>query len=837
MQDPAQQPVPDALYQGYDKNLYRITGEEEEDDILNMLSASPGGDPTSTGSGSLTVSADSVDSGVSTSTTTQASGGASQQGKSSYDNTVPGYILGFDASTGLAKFYIGNSTNYLNWTGTALVISGSITATAGNIGGWIINSTNLTSASGNVILDSGGVLTIGTGNNVVILSSTDATYRLWVGNATAASAPFSITKAGAIAATSGTIGGWTIGATTLSATGLLLDAGNQAVGTSTFVSGQTGWNISATTGVAEFNNVVARGEFRTAVFVSDAVHATGGTMLVLNSSVLQNNFTSVTGPSTSNLDLKDPPSGHTQLFAVNDILRLKDGSGNDNWVKVSSVSNQTTFYRYVVVKQSGTNATFYAGTAVVDYGTSTSGFVLLTSDLSNSPYIDVGTAGTTPWAGTTSLTRLGNLAGITDPVFGALTGYGIWTSNGYFSGSIFATAGYFGNATNGIQVNSSGLQIIGTGYLETDGGTNERVVIQHSGTFGNQITFYDGSNNQTMVMWGNGSNSIQIFSHGGQPLQMTQFSSASQPQVYLSDQVSSQAGFYWTGPTGGGTNSATRTNVGAFHFNNVGVNHGNGVYLTNGTSGWDGSYIVIQPSTDKVVDVLQIRTSGWSSQQVARITNEGYLQFPAYRHRSEFDETPGTALASTLVAKAYWTGGGTSGTQTVRNGAGGTFSADVWTYVELDTTSTASRSSTMTFNASLGVLNQTLLVMMVKNSNSTNTKQEWGWKYDATHYALFRFDTDVSSTKIYFVYNTGGSETAVDTGATIETGSFHIWKLWIYPGGVVFAYRDEAILATGSPSVPSQMSPWLYIDNKAVAQSNKMQVDFVELFTGRQMTP
>ena len=97
--------------------------------------------------------------------------------------------------------------------------NGTVTATAGAIGGWAIGATTLT--GGNATLSSTGNLTLGTGNDVVRLSADDATYRIWVGHATAASAPFRVTKAGVltassatitgnITATAGAIGGWTI---------------------------------------------------------------------------------------------------------------------------------------------------------------------------------------------------------------------------------------------------------------------------------------------------------------------------------------------------------------------------------------------------------------------------------------------------------------------------------------------------------------------------------------------------------------------------------------------------------------------------------------------------
>src|SRR3990167_6718761 len=50
--------------------------------------------------------------------------GGFRQGKSTFDNVDTGFILGIH--DGLAKFYIGNTTSYLNWTGTQLNINGLV---------------------------------------------------------------------------------------------------------------------------------------------------------------------------------------------------------------------------------------------------------------------------------------------------------------------------------------------------------------------------------------------------------------------------------------------------------------------------------------------------------------------------------------------------------------------------------------------------------------------------------------------------------------------------------------------------------------------------------------
>src|SRR3990167_6343489 len=106
-----------SFYDDYDKSLYRI----------------------STDKGVLVydVPAEDIASGQVTSILTQAIGNLAS-GKNLFDNTETGYILGLDE--GVAKFFIGNDTNYLNWDGSALTISGALSASSGTIGGFSIGS-------------------------------------------------------------------------------------------------------------------------------------------------------------------------------------------------------------------------------------------------------------------------------------------------------------------------------------------------------------------------------------------------------------------------------------------------------------------------------------------------------------------------------------------------------------------------------------------------------------------------------------------------------------------------------------------------------------------------
>jgi len=118
-------------------------------------------------------------------------------GKTGFNNTAAGYRLGID-DDGLLKFYIGDSSTYLNWTGTALVISGSLTATTGAIGGFTIGTDYIRDAG-----DSFGLASTVSGSDDV---------RFWAGGtfANRATSAFRVTEAGAVTASSLTITGGAI---------------------------------------------------------------------------------------------------------------------------------------------------------------------------------------------------------------------------------------------------------------------------------------------------------------------------------------------------------------------------------------------------------------------------------------------------------------------------------------------------------------------------------------------------------------------------------------------------------------------------------------------------
>lgn len=107
----------------------------------------------------------------------------------------------FQAKNNAMGFFKSDGTGMLYYEDGNMILKGGIYSSTGTIGGWNIGSTSIYS---------------GTGTNRVQLSSlTSSDYSIWAGNEVASNAPFSVKKNGTIYSTSGTIGGWTIGSNSL----------------------------------------------------------------------------------------------------------------------------------------------------------------------------------------------------------------------------------------------------------------------------------------------------------------------------------------------------------------------------------------------------------------------------------------------------------------------------------------------------------------------------------------------------------------------------------------------------------------------------------------------
>ena len=171
-----------------------------------------------------------------------------------------------------------------------------------------------------------------------------------------------------------------------------------------FVEDSSGFRIKDD-GAAEFENVKVRGVLKTSVFEKDTISSVGGTVMISSSDILSVDMTAL---DASTLTISGEDS-----FANGDILRIKDGS-DDEWMEVASAASAPT---YTVTRDkkssytSNNNPVWKKGTAVIDYGATGEGIILLTSSESNSPRISFTIHSGSPWLADYEKVRIGNLNG------------------------------------------------------------------------------------------------------------------------------------------------------------------------------------------------------------------------------------------------------------------------------------------------------------------------------------------------------------------------------------------------------------------------------------------
>src|SRR3990167_9049983 len=160
-------------------------------------------------------------------------GAAFQGGQTDYATGV-GFFLG--RSGGAYKLSIGDPAgNNLTWDGADLDITGTITASAGVIGGWTINSAYLAKDTGTDATSAG-------------MAPLDYPFYAGATYANRAAAPFRVTPAGDLYAESGTFAG------DLNTTGFIFASGNNPPGdyaTYTIAGAPAADDINAIIGVAK----------------------------------------------------------------------------------------------------------------------------------------------------------------------------------------------------------------------------------------------------------------------------------------------------------------------------------------------------------------------------------------------------------------------------------------------------------------------------------------------------------------------------------------------------------------------------------------------------------
>lgn len=231
--------------------------------------------------------------------------------------------------------------------------------------------------------------------------------------------------------------------------GLLYD-GN--ITTSSFIPGFSGSGASILNSggkyTATFDNLVVRGTFSVYELIVNQINSANGSLWVSDHGEIE----SISG---SVITLKGN-NNNMNPFRVNDLVICQKftGSSVKRYVcRVSAVSALTITVVYVTGGTGGNMAAI--GDTLVRRGstsdTTRQGALYLTASDSGAPYMDVIDGVNSDSLADKTKVRVGKLDGITDPVFGSLSGYGLYSANAYLTGGINASFGKIG----GFNINST----------------------------------------------------------------------------------------------------------------------------------------------------------------------------------------------------------------------------------------------------------------------------------------------------------------------------------------------------------------------------------------------
>lgn len=393
-------------------------------------------------------------------------------------------------------------------------------------------------------------------------------------------------------------------------------------------------------------------------------------------------------------------------------------------------------------------------------------------------------------------------------------------------GTINATAGYIGDSSARITLDSTGLLIGTTGAIRTaDTGARISLLKTATGAYTHGIEVHDTSDNLTFRIMADGGNKVVVFQGTDNQGFLQTHTDSTTTQINEIDMTIGGLQHAISITTEGTTE---RQALAGLYIDNQ-SDHGRGIYIKSDTGNINtDSVIYIEPNTSRG-NVLEL--TAVQSGQINQISNYGFIQFPAYHHVSEFDEalSGDTALASTVIAKAYWIGSGTSGTQTL------IASDSQASYIQLATTTTGSRSSILNFNRKvcrIG-LNSTVEFRFYID-NVTNTTIKLGLYYDATHYVYFLFNTAIDANNVYAARRNVDAETRTDTNYDLSANS--TWRhfkiaLDMSTASALF-YINESLVATVTTNFPigADLTPYAYIDNKDQAENKILSIDSIEIW-------
>jgi len=280
----------------------------------------------------------------------------------------------------------------------------------------------------------------------------------WNGTALEIASPkFSLSTAGNITATGGTIGGFVISDNNLE--------------TTDFASGVKGIRLStANNGSLEAEEARIRGTLSTTVFEKESINAVGGQLVVANSTAITGSSVFPTGSfgSTDTTMSVENSSG----FVNGEILVIKKVTGTGfttEYVQVDSASRLSTddndLTGLLMVtrslndefepgKHSGSLSevtasaqSYEPGQVVVSTGRIGTGYIRLNANPSDTttPYIDIVERTGSKVFEVDLKARLGDLSGLSSTLVGSSPGFGLFSENVFLTGKVTATSGKIAN--------------------------------------------------------------------------------------------------------------------------------------------------------------------------------------------------------------------------------------------------------------------------------------------------------------------------------------------------------------------------------------------------------
>ena len=389
--------------------------------------------------------------------------------------TIGGFNIGtdLDSTSGILK--LKGASGQI--TASAAKITGNITAETGQIAGFTVSGNTLTAT--NFTLDASGKrITLGSGDDIFIA---DGDEGIQVGDATFGDAPFSVTKAGVLKSTSGTIGGWTLGSSTIVGNNLTLDSSG-IIETNDFASDVQGFRLdSAGNGSAEFQNVKIRGTLSTAVFEKETVNAVGGQLYVANSTALTGSLAiSASAATMSVVNVSGFTGSYSNDGEIIVAKKLTSSGFSTEYLLIQSASrdnptSDTNFAGKLFVVRgyrsgsagdnsflgdlSSVSQSYAPGQVFASTGRIGTGYIRLNANPSDTttPYIDIVERTGSGVYDVDLKARLGDLSGLsTSKLHGtnpASAGFGLYSQNVFLEGGIVANTGSIG----GIEMESGKL--------------------------------------------------------------------------------------------------------------------------------------------------------------------------------------------------------------------------------------------------------------------------------------------------------------------------------------------------------------------------------------------